>query len=120
MIYVHQNIYAITFTYIIMYTVYIVLLHNIYYTLWTQSMCCIVCTVDFACVWKENKNDLKIKKKKKKKKEFHPAQNQGRVMLTIVLNILLYIISLFIMFYVGEIGGYLNVNPFVKWDFFQS
>ena len=63
MIYVYQNIYAITVTYIIMYTVYIVLLHNIYYTLWTQSMCCIVCTVDFACVWKENKNDLKIKKK---------------------------------------------------------
>ena len=62
MIYVYQNIYAITVTYIIMYTVYIVLLHNIYYTLWTQSMCCIVCTVDFACVWKENKNDLKIKK----------------------------------------------------------
>ena len=61
MIYVYQNIYAITVTYIIMYTVYIVLLHNIYYTLWTQSMCCIVCTVDFACVWKENKNDLKIK-----------------------------------------------------------
>ena len=61
MIYVYQNIYAITVTYIIMYTVYIVLLHNIYYTLWTLSMCCIVCTVDFACVWKENKNDLKIK-----------------------------------------------------------
>ena len=62
MIYVYQNIYAITVTYITMYTVYIVLLHTIYYTLWTQSMCCIVCTVVFACVWKENKNDLKIKK----------------------------------------------------------
>ena len=62
MIYVYRNIYAITVTYITMYTVYIVLLHTIYYTLWTQSMCCIVCTVVFACVWKENKNDLKIKK----------------------------------------------------------
>ena len=59
MIYVKQNIYAIIVMYI---TVYIILLHTIYYTLWTLSMCCNVCTVFFACVWKENKNDLKIKK----------------------------------------------------------
>ena len=58
MIYVKQNIYAIIVMYI---TVYIILLHTIYYTLLdtVHVLQCLYCF--FACVWKENKNDLKIK-----------------------------------------------------------
>ena len=60
MIYVLQHFTNDTFTtYIIE---YIVLLQDTCYTPWTLSMCCNICTVFFACVGKENKNDLKIKK----------------------------------------------------------